>query len=115
MYVIDESSAVTYPNGSVCYLSLGCFAGLAAIRYCPVTVRTDSGNFLHDVTRRSVRITGAPDSFFSVPARCSIGGRTVSGFVMWDSGVNFDGPDRPEGYVFIPTSHHEFVRATLGV
>lgn len=38
--------------------------------------------------RRTVFITSYPDTFFSIPAECSIGGCTVKGYVTGDSDGN---------------------------
>jgi hypothetical protein len=38
--------------------------------------------------RRTVTITGQPDTYFSIPASCSIGGKTVHGYVTGDDEGN---------------------------
>ena len=45
--------------------------------------------------RRSARVTGEPDSFFSIPAQVSLGGKTVRGWLGCDEGV----------YVFHPNAY----------
>lgn len=73
MYAIDKSTAFTYPDGCVSFKSYGPWRSLAAFSNC----------LCEDGNRRAVRITGEPDTFFSVPARCKVSGRTVSGFVTY--------------------------------
>jgi hypothetical protein len=34
---------------------------------------------------RTVYVTGQPDTFYTLPAACSFKGRTVRGFLTWDS------------------------------
>lgn len=96
MYYIDESSGMTCPNGSVRYLSPGPWASLAAVRNCPVGSYPESGPDTRP--RRSVRVTGEADTFFSIPARCSLNGRKVSGYLTTEATYL----DAPEGYCFIP-------------
>ena len=43
------------------------------------------GALCEDGTRRTATVTGAADTFFSVPARVSAKGKTVSGFLTRDS------------------------------
>lgn len=43
-----------------------------------------------DGVRRVATITGAPDTYFSIPARVTVKGKTVSGFVMTRSGFEDD-------------------------
>lgn len=42
-----------------------------------------------DGTIRHATATAYPDTFFSTPARCSIAGRTVSGFVSLDESDHY--------------------------
>lgn len=97
MYLIDETSALTHPNGSVAFFSPMPFRSLAVVRNCPVGRTPDGAP--DNRPRRSCRITGEPDTFFSVPAVCSIGGRKVRGFITTES-TYLDGAQ--EGYCFIP-------------
>lgn len=43
------------------------------------------GALCEDGVRRTAFVTGEPDTFFSVPARVSAKGKTVSGFLTCDS------------------------------
>lgn len=97
MYYIDETSGCTYPNGAVAFYSPGPFRSLAAVRNCPVGPTPDGGPDTRP--RRSCRITGEPDSFFSIPAVCSLNGRKVRGFITTES-TYLDGS--AEGFHFIP-------------
>lgn len=50
------------------------FARLLAVR----------GALCSDGKRRTARVTGEPDTFFSLPARVKVRGRTVTGFLTVD-------------------------------
>jgi len=63
-----------YPNGSESVLSPGPFSQLWAVKHCPCV----------DGVARRARITGQPDTFFSVPAQVKVKGVTVTGFVTSD-------------------------------
>lgn len=54
---------------------------LAAIENCRLE------NLAGDM-RRTVEITGEADTYFSIPARISIGGKTVRGYVTGDGNGN---------------------------
>jgi hypothetical protein len=71
------------PNGSVpVYADWMGGPSLAAVRNCPVN-GTDA--------RRSARVTGEPDTYFSQPATVSLNGRRVRGFLARDeSGFTFN-------------------------
>jgi hypothetical protein len=93
-----------YPNGSRVVRGPHPFYSLQKIEQCPVYL----GAYGRLVGRRTVQITGEPDTVFSAPARASIAGRKVPGFVTTDSGAN---EDRPEGFVFIVSPDwHEWIR-----
>jgi len=76
-----------YANGSKSILSTGPFSQLVRVLNCPCS----------DGKVRSVRITGQPTTYFSVPASTKVCGKTVTGFVTmaptYEEGVK-------EGYVF---------------
>ncbi len=57
-------------------LSAGPFASLLAIKDC----------LCPDGKRRLARVTGEADTFFSVPARVTYRGKTVTGFVSFHDG-----------------------------
>lgn len=56
-----------------------------------------------DLIRRAY-VTAYPDTMFSVPARASIDGRKVAGFITCRTVAGFDTPtdDDPLIYVFVP-------------
>jgi hypothetical protein len=54
---------------------------LAAIENCRLEA-------LQGDMRRTVEITGEADSFFSIPAKCSLGGKTIRGYVTQDDAGN---------------------------
>lgn len=62
------------------------------------------------ITRRSdcmirrAQITGEPNTWSSIPARVSIGGRTIRGYVTIETieGWSTATPDDPAIYVFVP-------------
>jgi hypothetical protein len=76
-----------YPNGSIAVISHGPWAQLIAIKHC----------LCSDGRTRFARITGQPDTFFSVPASVKVQGKRVTGFVTmaptYREGVK-------EGYIF---------------
>ncbi len=66
-----------------------------------------------DGKARIVRLAACAGSFFSVPARLSYKGKTVSGFISFasDSGLSTD----PEQWVkFTPTGKHKDIFAQKG-
>jgi hypothetical protein len=66
-----------------------------------------------DGIARVVRLEACADTFFSVPARLSYRGKTVSGFISFtsDSGLSTD----PEQWVkFAPTGKHKDIFAQKG-
>ena len=103
MTTTENQTTPAHVNGAEPAI-VGPWGLMTKIRNCPVYL----GVHGRKVGTRTVQITGEPDSFFSIPARCSIAGRKVSGFVTSSNGAD---PDRPEGLEFIIESkHHEFVR-----
>jgi hypothetical protein len=81
-----------YPNGSVSVLSPGPWAQLLAVKHCPCS----------DGVARRARVTGQPDTFFSIPASVQVKGKTVSGFLT-NSPTYIKGVK--EGYIFIAVSY----------
>lgn len=80
MYIVDKNSAFTNPNGAINYYSPMPFRSLAKIVNCPC----------EDGKRRTIRITGEPDTFFSVPASVCVKKTRVSGFVsLGENGPKF--------------------------
>ena len=77
-----------YPNGSESVLSPGPWQQLIKVKGC----------ICPDGQPRTATITGAPDTYFSVPARVKVGRKSVSGFVVLSGGR----PDRKEGFYFFP-------------
>lgn len=70
-----------FPNGAVGWRPGGpfdCLGPYAKVQNCPV-----NGTKL----RRTAYATGYADTFFSVPARCTVGGRTVRGFFALSDGA----------------------------
>lgn len=59
---------------------------LSKVRNCRLNLAGDM--------RRTVTITGHADTFFSIPAECSIAGRVVRGYITTDE----------QGYIF----HHVY-------
>ena len=80
-----KENTMKFPNGSELVFSAGPWAQLIAVRNCPCS----------DGVNRNVRNIGVPDTFFSVPGRVSVRGKTVSGFVTCDE----------NGYRFIAYSY----------
>lgn len=85
------------PNGSESVLGPFPWAQLLAIRNCPC----------EDGKARYARITGQPDTFFSVPASVQVstpdGRKTVSGFVTSDSdGYEFRAVKYGKNYKYLP-------------
>ena len=79
LYRLDREGE-PYSDGSIpVYTQWMGGLSLAAIRNC----RVDGTDL-----RRSVRITGEPDTFFSQPAQASIGGKNKKGFIMFDDDRN---------------------------
>ena len=76
-----------YENGSESIMSRGPFSQLIRVLNCPCS----------DGKVRSVRVTGQPDSAWTVPASTRVRGKTVTGFLTlaptYLEGVK-------EGYVF---------------
>lgn len=73
-----DSSGKRYPNGGKPWFALWMGGPtLSKIEDCAV-------DGLGPSFRRTVYITGEPDSFFSIPAACSVEGRTVKGFITSD-------------------------------
>ena len=63
-----------YPNNSESVLSPGPWAQLVKIRNCPCS----------DGIVRTAIITGQPDTVWTIPARVSVRGKSVTGFVTCD-------------------------------
>lgn len=77
---VDKNSATEMPNGCVVYFTPMPFRSLAKVGNCPC----------EDGKRRSVRVTGIPDTFFSVPAETTVGKKHVSGYLTTvDGGYEF--------------------------
>jgi hypothetical protein len=55
------------------------------------------------ITRNVKRIAATPDTFFSIPAAVTVAGRTVSGYVTFETrdGFSTDTPDDPTVAKFI--------------
>lgn len=74
-----------FPNGAVGWRPGGpfdCLGPYAKVQQCPI----------HGTTlRRTVYATGYADTFFSIPARCDVRGRTIRGYLTTDdnNGVEF--------------------------
>lgn len=68
-------------NGSTSYLTPGPWASLAKVANCPC----------EDGRRRTVYVTGQPDTFFSAPAQTRVKGKTVTGYLttIHDGGYEF--------------------------
>lgn len=84
MYYYDGKNSTKYANGATVQYSPSPFSSLAAVEHCPC----------EDGKARFVRITGEPDTAFSVPARTTVKvsgkTKTVTGFVTFDeSGPTF--------------------------
>lgn len=95
MYAIDYSSGRVEPCGAVIYYSPGYFKSMALVRNC----------LCADGERRSVRVTGEPDSAFTIPARTKARGKTVSGFLTY-----LDWPtESGKALVFVPTGRNRHV------
>lgn len=61
---------------------------------CGATLTNVKGAIIAGTSeRRAARITGEPDTFFSTPARVSLGGKTVKGWLGCDDGVYTFHPD----------------------
>ncbi len=61
-----------------------------------------------DGIRRNIQITGAPDTFYSIPGRVTVKGKTVTGFVMTYEPDALDPPideSLPTDYKFIANSY----------
>lgn len=71
MYHIDPNSSQTNEHNQVLYFSHFPFRSLAKVTNVPCA----------DGKNRVARITGEPDTYFSVPARVHVGAKTVTGFV----------------------------------
>ena len=79
-YRADESK--TQPDGAVVWYARWMGGpSLSKIRNC----RLEN---LAGEMRRTVVITGEPDTWFSQPAECSISGRVVKGYVTGDDDGN---------------------------
>lgn len=63
------------PGPSRTILSPGAFAQLERVENC----------LCQDGRRRTVTVTGEPETFFSVPARTQVNGKTVTGFITGDN------------------------------
>lgn len=73
------------PNGSESVMSSGPWSQTVAIKHCVCS----------DGRPRYARITGQPDTFFSIPAAVKVKGKTVTGFVSINTSCGKD-----EGYIF---------------
>lgn len=68
----------TWPNGAIGWRPGGpfdCLGPYAKVQNCPV-----AGTSL----RRTAYATGYADTYFSIPARCTVGGRTIHGYFSAD-------------------------------
>ena len=68
-----------FPNGAIGWRPGGpfdCLGPWAKVQECPIAGTT---------LRRTAYATGYADTFFSVPARCTIGGRSVRGYLTTDN------------------------------
>lgn len=84
-FVYDPSSANTAENGAVVYYTPGAFRSLSRIENCPCD----------DNKRRTVHITGEPDTAYTTPACTKANGKTVSGYISMDSGIADDSKAGP--------------------
>lgn len=78
-YIADPNNCTVHLNGAEVFMTPGPFASLAKIKHCPC----------EDGKRRTVQITGQPDTMWSAPGCVSLRRRgktvTVSGFVSFGS------------------------------
>lgn len=76
-----------FASGAALLYSRGPWASLVGARrvLCP------------DGKRRYAVVTGEPDTFFSVPARVTVAGRSVSGFVATDNDQDVCFTANPDG------------------
>lgn len=94
LYYYDGKNYRDTKDGARIHFTPSPWASLAAIEHC----------LCQDGKRRYVRITGEPDTFFSVPARVSVSVKgknvTVSGYVTYDD-------DEPEfrAYTYRKNGH----------
>ena len=79
-----SSDSFTWPNGAVGYRPGGpfdCLGPFAKVTNCPIHGST---------LRRTAYATAYADTYFSVPARMQIAGKTIKGYLTTeDSGVVF--------------------------
>lgn len=73
----------------------------------PASPRGEERYGKHRGAIRRAYITAYPDTFFSVPARVSLDGRKVKGYVSIEtvSGSSVPMPNDPLIYKFVPYSH----------
>jgi hypothetical protein len=68
-----------FSNGAIGWRPGGpfdCLGPYAKVQNCPIDGTT---------LRRTAYATGYADTYFSIPARCTVGGRTIRGFFTVDS------------------------------
>jgi hypothetical protein len=76
----------------------------------PWSLYTRARAICEDGKPRIVRLAQTADSFFSVPARLSYQGKTVSGFITWKSADGLS--TNPEQWVaFVATGKHKGIFA----
>lgn len=76
-YYFRKSEGMHIPeHDQIVYHSPGMMASIAAVQNCQC----------EDGVRRTVYATGEPDTFFSIPARVSVKGKTVAGYLTTDNG-----------------------------
>lgn len=85
-FYADLASAFQFANGATGYGSGGsfdCLGPFAKVTRCPI-YGTDDGT--GQTIRRTAYATGYADTFFSVPARVQLAGKTVRGYLTVSDG-----------------------------
>jgi hypothetical protein len=84
MYYTDPKDTGTeYPNGSKAFRTPFPFLSLSKVKNCPVK---------DTQIRLTARITGQPNTFFSIPATIKYKKKNIAGFVT----------SNDEGFYFVP-------------
>lgn len=85
-FYADSAAPFAFANGATGYAPGGtfdCLGPFAKVTHCPI-YGTDDGT--GQPIRRTAYATGYADTFFSVPARVQLAGKTVRGYLTVSDG-----------------------------
>lgn len=93
-FYAHPTDTCTWTNGAIGHRpggSFDCLGPYAKVRECPIEAGSNPElPAIPGGARRTAYATGYADSYFSLPARCSFGGRTLYGVLsLADEGPTF--------------------------